>query len=99
MLALFGSRHCTCAIHISVGLRRRDEHFSVDLSLLVLFYNTDFMKKLKGAVSRDCAESAIEMFVNPKLVSTAQSQTLRRITLRGVKTNFLIFEILHFQEI
>ena len=31
----------------SVGLRRRGENISVDLSLFVLFYNTDFMNKLK----------------------------------------------------
>ena len=32
---------------ISVGLRRRSRNISVDLSLFVLLYNTDFMNKLK----------------------------------------------------
>ena len=33
--------------HISVGLRRRGGNISVDLSLLVLLYNANFMRKIK----------------------------------------------------
>ena len=35
---------------ISVGLRRRGGHFSVDLSLSVLLYNTKFMNKLNSMI-------------------------------------------------
>ena len=33
--------------HISVGLRRRAGHISVDFSLFVSLYNTNFTNKLK----------------------------------------------------
>ena len=38
---------CIARSHVSVGLRRRGGNISVDLSLFVLLYNTNFMNKLK----------------------------------------------------
>ena len=42
-----GSLHCTCVVHVQGLLRRRDGNISIDLSLLVLLHNTNFMNKLK----------------------------------------------------
>ena len=38
---------CIARSHVSVGLRRRGGNISVDLSLFVLLYNSNFTKKLK----------------------------------------------------
>ena len=46
-LALDIARAYMYEYSISVGLRRRSRNISVDLSLFVLLYNTDFMNKLK----------------------------------------------------
>ena len=39
--------HDNARAHVSVGLRRRGGNISVDLSLLVLLYNANFMNKPK----------------------------------------------------
>ena len=43
LLIFYGSRHCTCAYTVSDGLR----NISVDLSLFVFTFYTNFMNKLK----------------------------------------------------
>ena len=46
-LNFFGSRHCTCAYTVEGGVIRRAGNVSVDLSLFVLLFNTEFMNQFK----------------------------------------------------
>ena len=67
--------------------------------LLKNSFSRRYSRKIRLRAVLACAESKIEIFANPKLANTARSQTLRRLTLRGVKQIFQIFEYLHFQGI